>query len=223
MGWLRLVGSLKLQVSFAECSLFYRALLQERPMIWRSLLNVATTCCLSHLGWHFRMLFQSSKLKGRTSLLPQFSEKRRSSFEIWAFEELEARHMWMSHVTCEWVMSLVNTSGHIWMSRVTYARVWIIHVKWKRVTPHIKQSRHVWISHVTYEYVVWYENASCQMWMRHVACARIVWQVHQSLQVSFAKEPYKRDDIYLKKLCDKCISHVTYEWVLSHMNESCHQ
>ena len=29
MGWLRLVGSLKLQVSFKEYSLFYRALLQK--------------------------------------------------------------------------------------------------------------------------------------------------------------------------------------------------
>ena len=42
MGWLRLVGSLKLQVSFAEYSLFYRALLQERPIILRSLLIAAT-------------------------------------------------------------------------------------------------------------------------------------------------------------------------------------
>jgi len=42
MGWLRLVGSLKLQVSFAEYSLFYRALLQKRPIILRSLLMVAT-------------------------------------------------------------------------------------------------------------------------------------------------------------------------------------
>jgi len=32
-GWLRLVGSLKLWVSFAEYSLFYRALLQKRPII----------------------------------------------------------------------------------------------------------------------------------------------------------------------------------------------
>jgi len=38
MEWLRLVGSLKLQVSFAEYSLFYRALLQKRPIILRSLL-----------------------------------------------------------------------------------------------------------------------------------------------------------------------------------------
>jgi len=42
MGLLRLVGSLKSQVSFAEYSPFYRALLQKRPMILRSLLIVAT-------------------------------------------------------------------------------------------------------------------------------------------------------------------------------------
>ena len=37
MGWLRWVGSLKLQVSFTEYSLFYRALLQKKPVILRSL------------------------------------------------------------------------------------------------------------------------------------------------------------------------------------------
>jgi len=42
MGWLRLVGSFKLYVSFAEYSLFYRALLQKRPVIWSHLLIVAT-------------------------------------------------------------------------------------------------------------------------------------------------------------------------------------
>jgi len=42
IGWLRLVGSLKLQVSFAEYIFFYRALLQKRPVILRSLLIAAT-------------------------------------------------------------------------------------------------------------------------------------------------------------------------------------
>jgi len=42
MGWLRLVGSLKLYVSFAEYHLFYRAFLRKRPIILRSLLIVAT-------------------------------------------------------------------------------------------------------------------------------------------------------------------------------------
>jgi len=42
MGWLRLEGSLKWQISFAEYSLFYRALLQKRPIILRSLRIIAT-------------------------------------------------------------------------------------------------------------------------------------------------------------------------------------
>jgi len=40
MGWLRLVGSLKLQVSFEPCK--RDNILQKRPMILRSLLIVAT-------------------------------------------------------------------------------------------------------------------------------------------------------------------------------------
>jgi len=42
MGWLRFASSSKLDVSFAEYSLFYRDLLQKRPIILRSLLIVAT-------------------------------------------------------------------------------------------------------------------------------------------------------------------------------------
>jgi len=42
MGWLRLVDSLKLEVAFAEYGLFYRALLQKRPIILRRLLIVGT-------------------------------------------------------------------------------------------------------------------------------------------------------------------------------------
>ena len=42
MGWLQRVGSLKLQVFFAEYRVFYRALLQKRPMILRRLIIVAT-------------------------------------------------------------------------------------------------------------------------------------------------------------------------------------
>jgi len=42
MGWLRLVGSLKVQVSLTEYRLFYRVLLQKRPIILRSLIIVAT-------------------------------------------------------------------------------------------------------------------------------------------------------------------------------------
>ena len=56
MGRLILVGSLKLLVSFAEYSLFYRALLRKRPINLRSRLIVATPYCnltpnLSQNGW----------------------------------------------------------------------------------------------------------------------------------------------------------------------------
>jgi len=58
MKWLRLVGSLELSVSFAEYSLFYRALLQKRRIMLRSLLIIATPYHSYTLGtvyayaWH---------------------------------------------------------------------------------------------------------------------------------------------------------------------------
>ena len=41
-GWLRSVGSIKLYDSFAEYHLFYRAVLQKRPVIVSFLLTEAT-------------------------------------------------------------------------------------------------------------------------------------------------------------------------------------
>ena len=51
MGWLRLVGSLQFQVSFAKYRLFYRALLQKRHIILRSLLIVATPYARDMVGY----------------------------------------------------------------------------------------------------------------------------------------------------------------------------
>jgi len=50
MGWLQLVGSLQFQVSFAEKPFFYRALLQKRRIILRSLLFVASFCMFRSIG-----------------------------------------------------------------------------------------------------------------------------------------------------------------------------
>jgi len=49
MGWLLLVGTIKLQVSFAEYCFFYGALLQKRPIIVSILLTKATPYRLLHL------------------------------------------------------------------------------------------------------------------------------------------------------------------------------
>jgi len=44
----------------------------------------------SHLGWHFQFLIQSSKLKARKSFFTETWKKRRSSFELWASENVTA-------------------------------------------------------------------------------------------------------------------------------------
>jgi len=44
MGWLRLVGSLKLQVSFAREPYKRDYILQKRPIFWKSLQIIATPC-----------------------------------------------------------------------------------------------------------------------------------------------------------------------------------
>ena len=49
--WLQLVGFLKLQVSFAEYSLFYMSLLQKRRMTLRSQLSVSTPYCHRTDAW----------------------------------------------------------------------------------------------------------------------------------------------------------------------------
>ena len=50
MGWLRLVGSFKLQVSFAKEPYKRDYILQKRPIILRRLLIVATPYALNFLG-----------------------------------------------------------------------------------------------------------------------------------------------------------------------------
>jgi len=79
MGWLRLVGSLKLYVSFAEYCLFYRALLQKRPIILRSLLIEATP-----YQWDIGTI-QSCVTHTHKS---------------WRTHGWVMPHAWTSHVTC---------------------------------------------------------------------------------------------------------------------------
>jgi len=61
------------------------------------------------------------------------------------------------HVTCEWVMSHMNESCHIWTSHVTY----------ERVMSHMNESCHMWMSHVTYERVMSHMNESCHIYAVH--------------------------------------------------------
>ena len=85
MGWLRLVGSLKPYVSFAEYSLFYRALLQKRRTILRSLRIVATPLIWGHahhLAFHQHWIM---------SILIKFSRTSREflRYSLQAFDIIE--------------------------------------------------------------------------------------------------------------------------------------
>jgi len=148
----------------------------------------------------------------------------------------ESCHIWMSHVTDEWVMS------HIWMSHVTY--------EW--VTSHMNESCHMWMSPVTYEWVMSHMNEACHIWMSHVTYECVMSHVNESrhtrshvtlwvmshiwrvLEALVDQRMWMSHVTHIIESCtcewvmshtkESChtISHVTYEWVMSHMNESCH-
>lgn len=110
-------------------------------------------------------------------------------------------------------MSHINESHSIWMSHITY----------ERVTSHKNEICHILVRRVTYEWVMANVNASlriilvmfekdmshanesrhrfkqpCRIWMSHVTMFH-TWMSHIT---------YER--------------HVTYKWVVSPMNFSCH-
>jgi len=98
MGWLRLVGSLKSYVFFAKYRLFYRTLLQKRPMILRSLLTVATPyhVCKSHVA---SIVFEWVMSLYESHVICEW---------VMSLHESQVICHWVMslHVICEWVMSL---------------------------------------------------------------------------------------------------------------------
>ena len=90
----------------------------------------------------------------------------------------ESCHMWMSHVTYEWVMSRMNESCQIWMSHVTYK--WVMSHLWMSHVTHTNQLFHIRISHVRYDWVmshfrckqfeisIWWCSDSYLTWLVHM-------------------------------------------------------
>jgi len=101
MGWLRLVGSLKLYVSFAGHSLFYRALLQKRPKFLRSLLVIATP----YPYYHDTQIRFITCYYTRESVLPRFYSENLNSLFISVFRPTVNRNqltrciVWMDTVS----------------------------------------------------------------------------------------------------------------------------
>ena len=144
MGYLRLVGSIKLQVSFAEYCLFYRALLQKRPTILSILLNKATPY------WHFWVCL---KLKLNVRYEYEFMSRVMSRVQIWIHNwhlvwlclklKVNVRYEYQYECECEHayefmsrVMSRVQIWIHIWcLVESQFVTEWVV--------------SHLWMGHVT--------------------------------------------------------------------------
>jgi len=79
VGWLRLVGSLKLYVSLENIGLFYRALLQKRPILSRSILIVATPLYQRPVGAGAAAGMSVSQTTNIPTAAPQINEQRQIS------------------------------------------------------------------------------------------------------------------------------------------------
>jgi len=78
----------------------------------------------SYMGWPFRKLSPSSKLKARTSLCTETWQKRRSSLELWALKQLSKMS---PHVGSAVPVSLQNTAPHCNTLQYTTAHSLYLH------------------------------------------------------------------------------------------------
>jgi len=105
MGWLRLVGSLKLYVSFAKDPYKRDDILQQRPIIWRSLLIVATLyhelattyheLVMDYWSWHTYEYVMAHRWTRHGTLM----------HESWYTDEWVMEEKWIGHGTHEYVMA----------------------------------------------------------------------------------------------------------------------
>ena len=131
MGWLRLVGSLKLQVSFAEYSLFYRALLQNRPVILRGLLIVATPYDMTHpYVWHASFLCVTCLIHMCDMTHPYVWH---DSFTCvtWHIDmcDMNRPNVWHDSIICvTWIIHMCDmTHSYVWHDSFTCV-TWLIHM-----------------------------------------------------------------------------------------------
>jgi len=149
----------------------------------------------------------------------------------------ESCHIWLSHVTYEWVMSHMNESWHICMGHV--ACEWVMsHLKGPLMSvsssvvalPKVKNESRERVmahmhNHVTCERVMSHMNGSWHICMSHVTYEWVMSRLKGPLMcvaVSVVALPKMRNDS-----CERVMAHVhesCHIWMshVTHMNESCH-
>jgi len=166
------------------------------------------------------LIYQLAFIQTNVSLLQNF------------YDQSSKRHIWISHVTYEWVLSHMNESCHIWMN----------HVQYEWVMSHMNESYHAWMSHVpytrewstnpkgvaivTYEQVMSHMNESCHIWvMSHINDSCCIWMGHvpcESCPIWVMSHTHLQRSTNLQR-----VASVTHERVMSHMShvtmiEPCH-
>ena len=126
-----------------------------------------------HVGWDFRELFQSSKLKARTALFTETWRKGRSSFELWAlkqhsnmspqvgladYEVVSLCRVYRFTLTCMCHIYIVVI--YVWHSYVCVTYVW----------QPVRSDTHMCVSHMTVIY----------MWHCHIYVT-VIYMWHMSV------------------------------------------
>ena len=137
-------------------------------------------------------------------------------------------HVWMSHVTYEWVMSHMIESCHIQMV--------YMNERTQIVMSHMNEPYHIWMIHVTYEWALW---MSPHTWYRVPTISRLLKIIGLFCKRALLKRRYSAKKTYdfkeptnrshpvrmnqrTQMVMSIWTSHFTYQRVMTHMNESGH-
>jgi len=143
--------------------------------------------------------------------------------------------------TYMWVMSRTCKSCHVYVSHVTYSEschVCMSLVSYEWVISRICESRHVYMSHVTYTWVMSRTYKPCHIYMRHVTNIWVIcpiwlshvryWDRNSCIETAYpllklmlcVTSRIQWVMSHMNASCQIWMSHVTYEWVMSHKTET---
>ena len=164
----------------------------------------------------------------------------------------ESYHIWMSHVTYEWVISHMNESCHIWVSHIRVISEWnddicsirfaFISSEWD-IRSILRHVSFVCVRHdsfLTWLINMWYDSlisSECDIWSLHsersmsnVDESCHIWMSHVTYKwVTYKWVTYKW--VTYKWLIRMCYTrhsfhiwnlHFAYKWVMSRLNKSRH-